>query len=244
MKSMANELSKNSPSKVTESNLHIYLQNVISSIESFLESQNRLLVITGMIGTGLSDLIPIIQDLNQVNNLVLAPNRRIASLYSVRANSVRANSIYIHIYSSTPKLEPDALVYKLKVNQDSDNQVYILGDAHLISDSQFESDNIKYGSGHLLSDFFSFINLHKSSRKVILIGDPFQLRRGVLSESSLYIEKLKEITGYSSSHINLENFLPNQESNLFVRNCLNIVQSIEAERFNNLQIMALLGSWG
>ena len=49
MKSMANELSKDSPSKVTESDLHIYIQNVISSIESFLESQNRLLVITGMI---------------------------------------------------------------------------------------------------------------------------------------------------------------------------------------------------
>ena len=142
MKSMANELSKNTPPKVTESDLHIYLQNVISSIECFLASQNRLLVITGMIGTGLSDLIPIIQDLNHVNNLVLAPNRRIASRYFVRANS-----IYTHIYSSTPKLEPDALVYKLKINKDLDNQVYILGDSHLISDSQFESDNVKYGSG-------------------------------------------------------------------------------------------------
>ncbi|MFM7886246.1 MAG: hypothetical protein ACKPCM_06055 [Pseudanabaena sp.] len=161
---MTNESSKNTPSKVIESDFHIYLQHVISSIENFLASQNRLLVITGMIGTGLSDLIPTIQDLNHASSLVLAPNRRIASRYSVHANS-----IYTHIYSSTPKLEPDALVYKLKVNKDSDNQVYILGDSHLISDSQFESDNIKYGSGHLLSDFLGFVNLHKSSRKVIFI---------------------------------------------------------------------------
>ncbi|MFM7886247.1 MAG: ATP-binding domain-containing protein [Pseudanabaena sp.] len=57
-----------------------------------------------------------------------------------------------------------------------------------------------------------------------------------MSESSLCIEKLKELTGQFSQYINFENLLPNQESNLFVRNCLTVVQSIEAESFNNLQI--------
>jgi hypothetical protein len=69
-------------------------------------------------------------------------------------------------------------VYDITDNHDAAAQIYVVGDCHLISDSQFETDVLRYGSGQLLADFLRFADLDRSRRQVIFIGDPFQLDFG------------------------------------------------------------------
>jgi len=37
---------------------------------------------------------------------------------------------------------------------------------------KFEKNELRYGSGQLLTDFLTFSSLNKSQRKIIFLGDP------------------------------------------------------------------------
>jgi hypothetical protein len=210
------------------------LHSAISQVEMFLESPERMMIITGMIGTGLEHLLSAIAFKalkNGRNSTILAPNRRIASRYEVEANS-----IYTHIYSANPKLDKEKFIYDLADNKDSENQLYVVGDAHLISDSIFETDDSRYGSGQLLTDFISFSNLQDSERQIIFLGDPFQLTRGKADESALCNQRLQAITDSQAGEISLDCILPGNENDLFVRNCLKLAKCINELTFNQIYI--------
>lgn len=212
------------------------LESVVSSIEQFLCSSKKILIVAGMMGTGLDLLQKAIVDLSRSlnrNSLVLAPNSKIASVYPVESKS-----IYSHIFTKNSKLEKDQLVYGLNKNQDADRQIYIVGDAHMISDSQFETDVFRYGSGQLLTDFLEYTEIDKTQRQVIFLGDLFQLTRGKIDESALCYERLEAAIGGEVDRINLEFILPDKVPNLFVKNCQQIAQSIHYGRFNQLRAIA------
>ncbi|MEG4011750.1 MULTISPECIES: NERD domain-containing protein [unclassified Microcoleus] len=212
------------------------LESVVSRIEQFLGSSKKILIITGMMGTGLHLLQKAIADKSRSlrrNCSVLAPNSKIASLYSVESKS-----IYSHIFTKNYKVEKDLLIYGLNKNQDTEQQVYIVGDAHLISNSPFENDVFRYGSGQLLTDFLEYTEIEKTKRQVIFMGDMFQLTRGKIDESALSYERLQAAIGGEIEQINLDFILPGQEQNLFVRNCQQIAQSIHCARFNQLATIA------
>ncbi len=68
--------------------------------------------------------------------------------------------------------------FKLKKNEDSDNAIYIIDEASMISDSYNEDLFLRFGSGKLLSDLIEYIrdSLNElNKRKLILIGDDCQL---------------------------------------------------------------------
>lgn len=208
------------------------LHRTISQVEVFLESSERIMLITGMIGTGLEELLISIASKALKNgrlHTILAPNRRIASRYE-------ANSIYSHIYSANPKLDKEKFIYDLAENKDAENQLYIIGDSHLISDSIFETDDSRFGSGQLLTDFLSFSNLQDSKRQIIFIGDPFQLTRGKTDESALSNQRLEIITNFKANEISLDLILPQRKNDLFVVNCLKLAQSIKENSFNHFHI--------
>jgi len=217
------------------------LCSVISKVETFLKSSDKVMVITGMIGTGIEQLPTALVEKTRRstrNVTTLAPNRRIASHYEREASS-----IYGHIYSGNPDLESDqenCVVYPVRHNRDAEDQLYIIGHAHLISDSIFKIDNLRYGSGRVLRDFLEFsIPQERSERKVIFLGDPFQLTRGKPSESAVCNERLQAITDFPvnpENQIHLSDILPHMENNLFVANCLKLAKSIEENSFNQLQI--------
>ncbi len=209
-------------------------QGVLSKVESFLESSERILTISGMIGTGLEQLIDVIASkaLEKSRHYsVLAPNRRLASHYLVEADS-----IYTHIYSRNSKLDNEKFIYALTDNKDTDKQLYIIGDAHLISDSKFETDDSRYGSGQILTDLLSFINLQESERQIIFLGDPFQIMRGKADESALCNERLQSVTGFQVNEVVLDYIVPEKENNLFVLNCLELAECIKEKIFNQMDI--------
>ncbi|MCC3407003.1 MAG: NERD domain-containing protein [Microcoleus sp. PH2017_10_PVI_O_A] len=212
------------------------LESVVYRIEQFLASSKKILIVTGMIGTGLNILQKAIGDISRSlgrNCSVLAPNSKIASLYPVESQS-----IYSHIFSINSKLEKDLVVYGLKKNEDTDKQVYIVGDAHLISDSLFQTDVFRYGSGQVLTDFLEYTDIKESKRQVIFMGDPFQISRGKTDESALCYERLQAAIGGEIELINLDFILPGEEQNLFVRNCQQLAKSISCGRFNHLAAIA------
>ena len=214
--------------------LPISFQGVISQIENFLESSERILTISGMIGTGLEKLIDVIASKALEKSRyysVLAPNRRLASHYLVEADS-----IYTHIYSRNPKLDNEKFIYALTDNKDTEKQLYIIGDAHLISDSKFETDDSRYGSGQILTDLLSFINLKESERQIIFLGDPFQITRGKADESALCNERLHSVTGFQVNEVVLDSIFPEKENDLFVLNCLKLAERINEKIFNQMDI--------
>ncbi|PSB02595.1 NERD domain-containing protein [Merismopedia glauca] len=209
-------------------------QFAISQIENFLESSERILIISGMIGTGLEQLIDVIASKALEKSRyysVLAPNRRLASHYLVEADSV-----YTHIYSRNPKLDNEKFIYALTDNKDTRNQLYIIGDAHLISDSKFETDDSRYGSGQILTDLLSFINLKESERQIIFLGDPFQITRGKADELALCNERLHSVTGFQVNEVVLEYIFPEKENDLFILNCLKLAERINEKIFNQMDI--------
>lgn len=215
------------------------LQSAIPQIETFLQSSEQILIITGMIGTGLEQLLkPIVAKalVQRRNSSVLAPNRRIASCYSVEAGS-----IYNHIYSGNPRLDQEKLIYDLTENKDTEKHFYVVGDAHLISDSKFETDDSRYGSGQILTDFLSFTDIKESKRQIIFLGDPFQLTRGKADESALFNERLQAIAEFQVNEISLDYILPDQENDLFVGNCLKLTKCVKEGIFN--QIYITTDSW-
>ena len=210
------------------------LRPAISQVETFLDSSERIIIVAGMIGTGLEQLASAIafKALGKGRNFsILAPNRRIALRYAGEVSS-----IYTHIYSANPRLEKEKFIYDLTENKDTEKQLYIISDAHLISDSKFETDDSSYGTGQLLTDFLSFADLKESKRQIIFLGDPFQLTRGKADESALCNERLQAITDSQAGEISLDRILPGNENDLFVRNCLNLAKCINETIFNQIYI--------
>ncbi len=206
-----------------------------SQIKSFIESSEQILVVSGMIGTGIEQLLRYIVaqalDLGR-NYSVLGPNRRLASRYPVDAES-----IYTHIYAGNPRFDKEKFVYDLTAQRKADEKhLYVMGDAHLISDSKFETDNAIYGSGKLLTDFLEFASIQKSKGQIIWLGDPFQLTRGKADESALCTERLQALTGLPVQTVLLHYILPGNEDDLFVENCLNLAKSMDSGKFNELGI--------
>ncbi|MDJ1176481.1 NERD domain-containing protein [Roseofilum capinflatum] len=209
------------------------LHHAISQVERFLASPEKIMIITGMIGTGIKQVLMATASLarkNGRNFTILAPNRRIALSYQ------EADSIYTYIYSANPKLDKEKFVYQLVENKETNNHLYIVSDAHLISDSIFETDDLRYGSGQLLTDFLNFSNIGDSERQIIFLGDPFQLIRGKADESALCNDRLQAITGFPVNEVYLDRILPDRENSLFIRNSLRLAQCMKEGVFNQLHI--------
>ncbi|PAX54140.1 NERD domain-containing protein [Brunnivagina elsteri] len=219
-----------------EAELPTSLQSAISQIDKFLESSQRILIVTGMVGTGLEQLLSAIYSKTSVkgrNSSVLAPNSRISSSYPLEAKS-----IYTYIYSGNPRLEEEKLIYDLSESKGTEKHLYIVGDAHLISDSKFETDESRYGSGQLLKDFLYFADLNNSERQIIFLGDPFQITRGKVDESALCKQYVQAIAGFEVVEFSLNHILPQKENDALESNCLKLANSIEEGIFNQLEIIS------
>jgi hypothetical protein len=210
------------------------LTSSLDRINEFIDSDEQLLVISGMVGTGRELLIePIVSKITAEGKsfTVLGPNRRYADRYPVEAQS-----IYSYAFAGNAKIEKDHIVYDLKANPDDKEHLYIVEDAHLIADSLFETEVFRYGSGQLLQDFLAFSDLKSGQRKIIFMGDPYQLGRGKPEESALSLERLEAKTGITPAFISLDFLLDGDQINIFTRHNVALANSIRQNLFNDLEI--------
>ena len=127
----------------------------------------------------------------------------------------------VSLKNSENELDPDSLV--------------IIDEAQLLNSSSFSSDTLVFGSGKLLDDVITFLQLEKSNRKLILIGDPNQLSYGDQETSALSLNHIKNLIGVLP--ISVEILSRGKEENEIERNISWLADSIRAETFNNFKLI-------
>jgi hypothetical protein len=206
-----------------------------SRITAFLSGQEPVAIVAGMIGTGkrlLLKRLVLEAQLSARNLTVLCPNRRLAERCSVEAES-----IYGHIYSGNPHLRNGQLIYDRLDNKDDPRHLYVVDNAHLISDSLFETEVLRFGSGQLLTDFIQYLEIGEPRRQVVFLGDPYQLGRGNFEECALSFSRLNALMGSEPVAIELDRVLPGNDTDIFTRNCIALANSIRLQKFNEMEIL-------
>lgn len=133
--------------------------------------------------------------------------------------------------SGAPKVIP------LRECTDPDDCVYLIDDAHLLSDSPFVTpDGKQYGSGRLLSDLFAFGDFAHSARQIIFFADPYQLQRAAPTDSVMD-------GSFQSRHelghvtLPLEQLIDVSHGGALLRNALSLVNAIRTGKFASLSII-------
>ena len=123
----------------------------------------------------------------------------------------------------------------LKNCNDADNALFIVDESQLISDSFNQSIDLIFGTGYLLKDFLNFTNSSNTKRKIIFIGDPFQLQLGKTDESPLNPFYLEEVYKLKTNAYQL---LDKSDFSIINKEALVCVDKIRNKYFNSLQFIA------
>ncbi|GFO73603.1 hypothetical protein BJAS_P4503 [Bathymodiolus japonicus methanotrophic gill symbiont] len=179
-------------------------KSALQEITEFIKSDtDKIFILQGTSLSGKSYLLPFIEDAGFNNNITqiefFASSSRVASNLLSESNT-QFNSLYSYIYGgglqeeqddNEPVNENDSFdkikleVVPLKKNEDENKALFVVDEAQLISDNYHQSIDLRFGSGKLLEDFIKFSDLSNSNRKIIFIGDRFQLSMGKKEESAL-----------------------------------------------------------
>ncbi|MCB9053312.1 MAG: ATP-binding domain-containing protein [Lewinellaceae bacterium] len=233
-------------------------QRVLHEFESFLRSEEeRIFILAGPEYCGKSFLIPHLQDkafetgVMQVE--LLAPTARIGNRLKERQR-LQFNSLYSYIYGGNnysdtgeekepsaakeeAEEEEEASIEVVPLRPDSnleENGICIFDEAHLITDSFHQTELLRFGSGHLLSDLLQFVKLEETNRKLVFIGDPYQLSFGKVEESALQPNYWREICEYGIRQVKMA---PNKEkaiSGSRAAQNLKLAASIDENLYNKL----------
>lgn len=177
--------------------------SALQEIQEFIKSDNdKIFVLQGTSLSGKSHLLPFIEDIsfnNEISQVEFFASSSRVALNLLSDNNIKFNSIYSYIYGggiqetdtdNKEETEDNAEKIKLEVvplkkSEDEENALFIVDEAQLVSDSYHQSVDLKFGSGKLLEDLVRFSDINNSNRKIIFIGDSFQLSIGKNEESAL-----------------------------------------------------------
>jgi hypothetical protein len=228
-------------------NLYSDQKSALKEITSFIKSEEeQIFILQGTSLSGKTHLIPFIQDIAFNHNIsevkLFASSARIANNL-LKDSNLEFNSMYSQIYGGTSQDEDiietdeddkeriDLEIVPLKKCDDVEETIFIIDESHLISDNYHQSIDLRFGSGKLLEDFITFSDLKNTKRKLIFVGDSFQLSIGKKEESALnpaYLEEKYECKTRAFQLIDKEN------KSEIVKQALSAVNCIRQERFNNL----------
>ena len=235
----------------------------LTEIESFLENPDQqIFILQGTINSGKSFLTPFIQEIAYSKAIqeteIFAASSRVAKNLLSSSGMENINSIYSFIYGGhkTEKVEegkedvqreflndneelevPDELSLEnvpLKKCDNSGNALFIVDESQLVSDSYHQSIDLVFGTGCLLKDFLTFTDIASSNRKIVFIGDPYQLLFGKTEESPLnpkYLEEAYKLKVSCFQLLDKENF---SDIN---KQALSCVRSIKSKFFNSLRFI-------
>jgi hypothetical protein len=234
--------------------------SALTEIKTFLENpEQQVFVLQGTTNSGKSYLIPFIQELAYNLGIqeteIFASSSRVANNLLTIGKLERVNSIYSYIYGgqknniqeveqinekeNTEEIgETDNLVelqveeIPLKNCDNAENALFIVDESQLVSDSFNQSIDLIFGTGYLLKDFLTFTNSTNTKRKIIFIGDPFQLQLGKTDESPLnplYLEEAYKLK------TNAYQLLDKPEFSVINKEAIFCVDKIRTKYFNSLQ---------
>lgn len=219
-------------------------REALQTLRSFIAAEDSVsFSLLGMTSTGKSRLLAELADEVEKTGkqvIVLHPNRRLAD-----GAAVGSNSIYGHLYTGNvngdDEPENEAEQRKLKVIplracDDNANCVYLLDNAHLLSNSKFTTpDGKQYGSGQLLSDFFKFAAFGKGTRKVVFFGDPYQIQRGG-SEGAVLSGDFQKSRELKHQSLELSQLIDTIGGSARLANAVKLVSAISVKKFAALEL--------
>lgn len=248
--------------KSVEQQYHLTTEQnkIFDEIESFLKDESQsIFLLSGSYSSGKTFLIN-----HLINNIpkdtingwqVLAPNNRIAR--NVRKQIESVNSLYSYVFKFSEQIEvlitddnkenneekeideeeliDTKLLFNIRENNDSEKFLYIVDEAHHVSDAKFISPTIQFGTGQLLTDLISYINANETNRKVIFIGDKYRLGIGNYEESALCAEYLDTQFSLKTKEVEL---LPYPKTNNNILKQANSVRNqIATDQYNQLNLI-------
>lgn len=228
-------------------NLYSDQKSALKEITSFIKSEEeQIFILQGTSLSGKTHLIPFIQDVAFNQNIsevkLFASSARIANNL-LKDSNLEFNSMYSQIYGGTSqdkdiietdeddKETIDLEIVPLKKCDDVEETIFIIDESHLISDNYHQSIDLRFGSGKLLEDFITFSDLKNTKRKLIFVGDSFQLSIGKKEESALNPTYLEEKYECKTRAFQL---IDKDRKSEIVKQALSAVNCIRQERFNNL----------
>lgn len=233
--------------KLDFENLYPDQKSALNEIENFIKSEEeKIFVLQGTSLSGKTHLIPFIQEVafnNQITEVKLFASSSRISNNLLKSSNLEFESIYSYIYggNSTIVNEQESEeenenslnleIVPLKKSDDTEEAIFIVDESHLISDNYHQSVDLRFGSGKLLKDFLEFSDLKNTKRKVIFIGDSFQLSLGKKEEASLNPEYLSEEYGFKNKAFQL---IDKENKSVVVSEALKAVNCIRQQSFNNL----------
>lgn len=192
-------------------------KKALEQIDVFINDPSAsVFSLKGSSNSGKSFLIPFIQELAYKNNIeeveLFGSSARVTQNL-MSQEPLKPNSLYSYIYGGQALSDDeqeesiDTLNEEtteiLNINtvplrncDNSENALFIIDEAQLVTDSIYQTFDLRFGSGKLLKDLLQFIDLATSNRKIIFLGDPFLLNYGDNNESvfnQLYLEQQYQI---------------------------------------------------
>lgn len=244
---------QSSTSELNYENLYPDQKAALQEIAEFIKSdKEKIFILQGTSLSGKSHLIPFIEDVAYNNEIVqielFASSSRVATNLLSECQ-LKFNSMYSYIYGgglqetqkeddeNEPQYINDDLdkikleVVPLKKSDNEDKAIFIVDEAQLVSDNYHQSIDLRFGSGKLLEDFIKFADLKNSNRKIIFIGDSFQLTIGKKEESTLNPDYLKEKYELETKAFQL---IDKENKSSIVKQALLSVNGIRTRTFNQL----------
>ena len=233
----------------TENDNSTLLPSQIEALDiakQFLNNKEEdVLILQGPVFSGKSYLTDFIKELAFKSGFpqveYLAPAYKV--IKNILGDCEDFNSLYSYIYggkskkvindadniddSDTTSLE----IVPIKECHDDDNTLYIVEEAHLVSNGFSQSFYKQFGSGRLLADFIEFLKLNESNRKVIFIGDTYHLSLGSKDDSSLNIDFYEAHYGFRPQIFKMPLSNDIYTGNRIIKD---LVSSIDLQSFNNL----------
>jgi hypothetical protein len=226
---------------------------ILKDIRSFLEGDSPVLIATGTLGSGKTQLGSIIREEAFANGFTSAPVFALSNRVkrNLAGNIDEVESLYSTLFDfSSTKVDENGDRYiplasmedyvpfadcTAREDEMTPRQVFIVYESQLITDSARSGEMVQFGTGHLLSDLLAYLGIDKdgSKNKVVFIGDKFQLGFGSWNESCLNANWYKKEISVASIE------LPDaQNPNGIQETCLQIANAIRQNRTTNLVLDA------
>lgn len=225
----------------------------LKQIEEFIKSDNEsVFILHGSSLCGKTYLVPYIQDIAYNNDIpqieLFASSSRVANNLLANSN-MEFKSIYSYIYGGGLQVENEIQevdsedimeendekinleIVPIKRCDNEESSIFIVDEGQLVTDNYYQSLDLRFGSGKILEDFIKFTDFKNSKRKVIFIGDSYQLIIGNKEECALNPLYLKE---HYKLPVLTFHLIDKPDKSIIAEQALSLASSINQKLYNNL----------